>query len=713
MPRSSAMHTVQIMTLMATIVDASMVAQVAMQQKSSGEGRRSLPTRAQLDASCRPIKAYSTVEVAAWLAARGYNTSSFLAENIDGEALAYYAHADPRVGQEVLRELGVPLSKIGKLLDQIKGAREPMRMHLPPGADPCSLLSVWHGGAGTDLFTTVLVEKVVSLDQNANTFEVVFKMLYVWDEDRIRYLPDGSQDEMSACKHPCVKVGSPNAECPMDKSCAVGVMDSDPPGSKCCDGLWTPVRSEGGDFQRLFANALALEVEYSDLYMFQWAEREADTLMILTERVKGTFAIPMTYKMYPTDRQELDIHLAFKGIASYVRYQSANGIYLRGGEQLPLTSRDKFNSSDFEELSGWWIEKDVKVQAYNSSTDYLLWFHPGYALKFEIMGQMFNQMGLKPTPENLEMVLASGRAPSFIIIQAAVDRIPNSFYINIMVSVTLLNLMNILSFLLSPEAIEARLASCGTMILALMAFQIVVSDNIPKTGYSMGALDFLLVSNVFMVIAAMESVIVFWLHTHRVTPFAFMGGKAEASRVREVPELLLHHLKIVDRIFISFYLYTYGMLLCLNLFERAMVAWAIGGGIVVAVHVAVEMPRVTRVFKEAGASVREHPGGAPRPETSERASEQHFQHFGEHFGHHSQSTPQGVGKAAANGSSIQPGAGVEHVPPFGAEAFGTPGASGWGEAGECFGGIRKPLEPPVGYAAAALSSRHPSGYFTT
>ncbi|KAJ1472313.1 hypothetical protein T484DRAFT_1840862 [Baffinella frigidus] len=78
------LHAVRIMVVIATVVDASMGGAVAEVQMSSGGERRALPTRSQLDASCRPIKAYSTVEVAAWLAARGYNTTAFVAESIDG-----------------------------------------------------------------------------------------------------------------------------------------------------------------------------------------------------------------------------------------------------------------------------------------------------------------------------------------------------------------------------------------------------------------------------------------------------------------------------------------------------------------------------------------------------------------------------------------------------------------------------------------------------
>lgn len=93
MIRSSAMlHAVRIMVVIATVVDASMGGAVAEVQMSSGGERRALPTRSQLDASCRPIKAYSTVEVAAWcspplrdLGTRHYSTGESVLDSLTSD----------------------------------------------------------------------------------------------------------------------------------------------------------------------------------------------------------------------------------------------------------------------------------------------------------------------------------------------------------------------------------------------------------------------------------------------------------------------------------------------------------------------------------------------------------------------------------------------------------------------------------------------------
>jgi hypothetical protein len=58
-----------------------------------------------------------------------------------------------------------------------------------------------------------------------------------------------------------------------------------------------------------------------------------------------------------------------------------------------------------------------------------------------------------------------------------------------MVVILLLNVVNLLSLLLSPKSIETRLASCGTMVLALAAMQAFVADDVPRAGYQVELLS--------------------------------------------------------------------------------------------------------------------------------------------------------------------------------------------------------------------------------
>lgn len=63
-------------------------------------------------------------------------------------------------------------------------------------------------------------------------------------------------------------------------------------------------------------------------------------------------------------------------------------------------------------------------------------------------------------------------------------------------------------FALKSNFIEARLASTITLVLALMALSQVITPSLPQSGEQTSAHKFMFNSNVFIVLAGMESMIV-------------------------------------------------------------------------------------------------------------------------------------------------------------------------------------------------------------
>jgi len=100
-------------------------------------------TQQERDAMCRPIHDYSEAEVASWLTGHGYNASAFA--GVNGEGLMHWAEQD---GGFAFTMLGVPFTKVPRLTNLIKAARQPPHLHLPPSMDPCSAFYLTRGGGG-------------------------------------------------------------------------------------------------------------------------------------------------------------------------------------------------------------------------------------------------------------------------------------------------------------------------------------------------------------------------------------------------------------------------------------------------------------------------------------------------------------------------------------------------------------------------------------
>ena len=98
---------------------------------------------------------------------------------------------------------------------------------------------------------------------------------------------------------------------------------------------------------------------------------------------------------------------------------------------------------------------------------------------------------------------------SFVVFRINICRTPTYFMENITLIVVLFNIVNLLSLLLSPKSVDARLASVATMVLALAAIQAFVADDTPRASYQTYGQLFIKYSNALMVAAGAESVLVY------------------------------------------------------------------------------------------------------------------------------------------------------------------------------------------------------------
>ena len=104
----------------------------------------------------------------------------------------------------------------------------------------------------------------------------------------------------------------------------------------------------------------------------------------------------------------------------------------------------------------------------------------------------------------------TGMTPSIHYV-LEVRRVSSFYMMNLVLPVVMLNVLSWSSFLLQPAAIDVRLATTMTILIALVAFQFIVNDMLPKTGSLTRMHVFLTVSNVMIVLGGLESLMLYYL----------------------------------------------------------------------------------------------------------------------------------------------------------------------------------------------------------
>jgi hypothetical protein len=202
----------------------------------------------------------------------------------------------------------------------------------------------------------------------------------------------------------------------------------------------------------------------------------------------------------------------------------------------------------FEDLSGWSISKNVQVLRFQADDQNCLTSSPCNASrpsKFSLQHEL-NVMRNIPFNTPLSAEERESQQRSFIVFRMTVCRRTTYYVENVLTVIILLNIINVLSLLLSPEDVETRLGSCGTMVLALAALQAFVTSSVPSVGYSTHGQAFVQISNILMIAAALESV------------FVYQGCKQRFCLLRLLrfdPEgdLALSEMLVWDHMFIIFY----------------------------------------------------------------------------------------------------------------------------------------------------------------
>ena len=486
-------------------------------------------------ADCLPLRSYTAAETTAWLSSNSFNVSQTYAGKLDGATLVDLI--DGTLQTDLVQMSIVPLSQLSRLVTAVKNTKSEPYLALPPSLDPCSRLYDPDGGKGSVVEVSAVVEKVLEFDTEGYTFEVILNIGFLWEEDRTGLLPVATPDEMEACPvsqrcGTCFFQGTETCEPrngntdPRHPLTAAGV-------NKCCTSLWNPINEDpfAGVF---FPNAKETEILNQEGPSYYEMPVYAIAYSFL--RMRGVFYVPMEFKEYPYDESKLDIHMTTKAPMSFFNMSNisinpnATAYYVAGGPLMPKPLKEEldllgesgcpFDASDgnskapskknFEDLSGFTISKKVDVLQLKQDTEDCMWYSPcntTWPTKFPLMVNWLRALGVDPFAPNQEIPYAPGN--SFIVFRMTVCRRPQYYLDNVFWVVLLLNVVNVLSLLLSPKEIDTRLASCGTMVLALMVLQQFVADSTPKAGYATDGQRFVKVSNFLMIAAGAWSVLAY------------------------------------------------------------------------------------------------------------------------------------------------------------------------------------------------------------
>jgi hypothetical protein len=438
----------------------------------AGEGRRRLQnatlaglSNAQWYAErpeCHPMAHWSQARTDKFISAMGTATlqlgavdaaslsAVFAAQRFDGAALAHVTAGS-------LRAMGVKEGLHTPILAHIARNTVNFTPNRPPDLDPCSRYAWLHGGK-QHIYVDMYMVRLLGVDEASYQFSMTFWLLEVWSEDRFIFLPEMDAAELQAC--------------PMD---ARPFRADGNVSSKCGEELWGKQPDLTTGRGRVSLNKAEMDIlmqypvtYYGDMPGFTNVAQSA-TL------AKATFNTDMSFDAFPFDRQNLTVSFLYD-LTTEVR-QGSTGMH-------PV-------AAGFEAAPGWAI--DGISGTLGTQSFYLNDLPAAHPYAMGVEGATFENV-----VPGVFYTLKVSRASAF-------------FIWNLILPVVLLSALSWSSFIMSPSSIDVRLATTMTILIALVAFNFIVNDSLPKTGALTKMHKFLLVSNVLIVLSGLESLLVYYL----------------------------------------------------------------------------------------------------------------------------------------------------------------------------------------------------------
>jgi hypothetical protein len=362
------------------------------------------------------------------------------------------------------------------------------------GKSPSEVLNAdntYSNANATNISLTLMLEKLLGVNEVDGTFEVELMVIISWADDRI----------FSQC-----------ASAGVDGKFAEG----DP-----CALFWTPTLVWHNLKLDAHTPRLAPTIVEDFGFTSVVGQRVRDNMvgdppsaLLNTSigqsmyRVRGTFMSDFEFHDFPYDHQHLEVEISLEGslpvrLATLTPHASKVPV-VEGGGDLPLWKTVCIEAESHEhDLSG--VSEDWMKTA---GDPYAAYWRDVFVSGPEVLAvEMARQTpgGDYMTMEEMGEYQRWSRATLRITVQ----RLPFFYNYNFVLVMVLLVLVSFFSFLLPPSSLDSRLGLTLTVILGINVFQIVIIDNVPATGYLTRMHQFCLFSTILVVMVAVENVIVY------------------------------------------------------------------------------------------------------------------------------------------------------------------------------------------------------------
>jgi hypothetical protein len=411
----------------------------------------------------------------------------FKSQDLNGETLA------DMVEKNELESLLVPRKYSGTMVGFAKSHLLLIDNSKPPSGDLCSSFYVERGSSlklPTPVFFDIRVHEILSIEQNSMSFATKLQIVEAWYDDRMRWLPTATLPLQEGGYHGCVHI--------------CGQINE-----RCCDDMWYPEYEfynlydpdagdgdEEGDDGRIWQSIIGTSYGLRH----RWP---------LTLNLKS----PMKFGDFPLDTQELAIIMRAKSnIAQEMEFvantaESVSDISLKfQGNDGAFSAQDRdaipIEKQAMSSVAEW---KLIGIQLLDRASD--------NSFEDVVGGSLTSSNHKNPLTLAVSMSSASEGAGTYSLLKVAisVERIPDFYYFNFVISVSILQCVSWLCFVLPPDSIADRLALTGTSILGLFMFQLIVNDYLPPTSDVTLLHSFFICSNGLLMLVGLESVAVYYM----------------------------------------------------------------------------------------------------------------------------------------------------------------------------------------------------------
>ncbi|GJP45910.1 hypothetical protein CLOM_g5247 [Closterium sp. NIES-68] len=359
------------------------------------------------------------------------------------------------------------------------------------------------------VYLSVMLRKLIAVDELKYSYSAYFQVVTSWRDPRVndtlgvwkvvdQLSPDLVAGAMSGCKPNVTFAGyniSQKEDClgglsqtglPQLKDCK---KPCTPVGTRCCDGVWLPSLN--------IPNVIFFPQDrYSTESIYFFGDINNDMSAVDREVVvEGEFSSPFNFQRFPFDSQDLRFTVTVESGSIYLVSSNSGRQQEQASKGLSGGGGGGFST---DEVTGWKIDR-VGLNCSAASSNTAVSDLATYAKE-----DPWAQVSSNGAPEDPSK-------PTTCVFVITISRTSPVYVLSVILPVMLSVYLTFSVFFAKPEDLELRSATCVTLFLALAAVQFVIDSQLPRTS-SITQFGYLVITSyIFIMLATIESVVVFWL----------------------------------------------------------------------------------------------------------------------------------------------------------------------------------------------------------